>query len=220
MTRKLLVIIILVLTGLLAWLWFWTPTGVEMTSDKPRHQTLNLAEPPTGGDFVLDSASGPVDLADFRGDVVLVYFGYTWCPDICPTNLVLIAGALKALTPVELERVHVLFVSVDPERDSVERLAEYSGYFHPRILGLTGTAEQIAAVAGLYGAAYRRTDLPDSAMGYVVDHSAYSYLVDPQGRLVRNLDHATPSAQIVAAIRELLGPEADGADGDQRDGTP
>jgi protein SCO1/2 len=215
MTRKLLIIVILVLGGLLAWLLYWTPSGLEGDADGPKHRMLDLAAPPTGGNFVLDSANGPVDLADLRGDVVLIYFGYTWCPDICPTNLVLIANALKALTPEELERVHVLFVSVDPERDSPERLAEYSGYFHPEIIGLTGKPEQIAAVAELYGAAYRRTELPDSAMGYVVDHSAYSHLVDPGGRLVRNLDHATPSAEIVAAIRELLA--ADDAAGREND---
>jgi protein SCO1 len=205
MMRKLLIIAILVLVGLLAWLLLWTPSGVDLEPDGPQHSALDLASPPQGGDFVLDSVNGPVALADLRGKVVLIYFGYTWCPDICPTNLVLIAGALKALTPDELERVQVLFVSVDPERDSVERLAEYSGYFHPEILGLTGTPEQIAEVAKLYGAAYRRTDLEDSAMGYVVDHSAYSHLVDTQGKLVRNLDHATPSTEIVAAIRALLG---------------
>lgn len=205
MTRKLLVIAILVLFGLLAWLLLWTPTGVDLDPEGPRHGTLDLASPPQGGDFVLESVDGPVALADLRGKVVLIYFGYTWCPDICPTNLVLIAGALKALTPEELERVRILFVSVDPERDSVERLAEYSGYFHSEIIGLTGTPEQIAEVATLYGAAYRRTELVDSAMGYVVDHSAYSHLVDTQGKLVRNLDHATPSAEIVAAIRTLLG---------------
>jgi protein SCO1 len=213
MTRKLLIIVILVLAGLLTWLLYWNPTGVETGADEPKHRTLDLAAPPTGGDFVLDSASGPVDLADLRGDVVLIYFGYTWCPDICPTNLVLIANALKALAPEELERVQVLFISVDPERDSTERLAEYSGYFHPKILGLTGTPGQIAEVARLYGAAYRRTELPDSAMGYVVDHSAYSHLVDPRGRLVRNLDHATPSVEIVAAIRDLLGSDASAQNG-------
>jgi protein SCO1/2 len=205
MARKLSVIAILVLAGLLAWLLSWTPNGVDVDPKGPRHGTLDLASPPQGGDFILDSVDGPLDLADLRGNVVLIYFGYTWCPDICPTNLVLIAGALKSLTPEELERVRVLFVSVDPERDSVARLAEYSGYFHPEIVGLTGTPEQIAEVAKLYGAAYRRTELAGSAMGYVVDHSAYSYLVDPRGRLVHNLDHATPSAEIVAAIRALLG---------------
>jgi protein SCO1/2 len=208
MTRTLLIIAILVLVGLLAWLLRWTPTAVDIDPDGPQHSALNLASPPQGGDFVLDSVNGPVALADLRGKVVLIYFGYTWCPDICPTNLVLIAGALKALTPEELERVRVLFISVDPERDSATRLAEYSGYFHPEILGLTGTPRQIAEVAKLYGAAYRRTELADSAMGYVVDHSAYSHLVDTQGKLVSNLDHATPSAEIVAAIRTLLGSSA------------
>ncbi|UHD18731.1 SCO family protein [Thiocapsa bogorovii] len=205
MTRKLLIIVILILVGLLAWLSFWSPTEVGIDPEAPQHNALDLASPPQGGDFVLDSVNGPVALADLRGKVVLIYFGYTWCPDICPTNLVLIAGALKALTPEELERVRVLFISVDPERDSATRLAEYSGYFHPEILGLTGTSEQIAEVAKLYGAAYRRTDLDDSAMGYVVDHSAYTHVVDTQGKLVLNLDHATPSTDIVAAIRNLLG---------------
>lgn len=208
MARKLLITVILLLAGVLAWLILdRAPDEVEVGSD---HRRLELAAPPAGGDFVLDSASGPVDLADLRGRVVLIYFGYTWCPDICPTNLVLIANALKMLTPQELERVQVLFVSVDPERDSPGRVGEYSGYFHPRILGLTGTAERVAEVAGLYGAAYRRTELPDSAMGYVVDHSAYTYVVSPGGRLVRTLDHATPSAEIAAVIREQLGDASPG----------
>ncbi|MCG6896372.1 MAG: SCO family protein [Thiocapsa sp.] len=206
MARKLLITVILILAGLLAWLLFyWDPAAVETGPAGSDHQRLELAAPPAGGDFVLDSTSGPLDLADLRGRVVLIYFGYTWCPDICPTNLVLIANALRMLTPEEQERVQVLFVSVDPERDSTRRVAEYSGYFHPRILGLTGTPERIAEVARLYGAAYRRTELPDSALGYVVDHSAYSYVVDPKGRLVRTLDHATPSAEIAAVIREQLG---------------
>ena len=168
------------------------------------HQTLELAAPPTGGDFRLDSAAGSLDLADLRGKVVLLYFGYTSCPDICPTNLAIIAGALKELTPAELAHVQMWFISVDPQRDSPERLAGYAPYFHPNIRGVTGTPDQIALAARLYGAAYRRSATSDSAMGYTVDHTASTYLVDPHGRLVRTLDHATPSPVIVSAIRALL----------------
>ncbi|HYN79400.1 MAG TPA: SCO family protein [Lamprocystis sp. (in: g-proteobacteria)] len=184
--------------GLLA--WFSGPPAPPAAL----HQALDLAATPTGGDFRLDSAAGTLDLADLRGKVVLIYFGYTSCPDICPTNLAMIAGALRQLTPDELSQVQVLFISVDPERDDPERLAGYAPYFHPNIRGVTGTPEQIATAARLYGAAYRRSAASESAMGYTVDHSASTYLVDPQGRLARTLDHATPSPAITAAIRALL----------------
>jgi protein SCO1/2 len=205
MTPRLLILAILVLGAILGGLLLWTPPPRITPEEAPDHQTLDLAAPPIGGDFVLEGAGGPVALANLRGRVVLLYFGYTWCPDICPTNLVQIAGALRGLTAAERARVQVIFVSVDPERDSPQRLAEYSGYFHPDILGVTGRAEQIAETARRYGAAYRRVEMPDSAMGYAVDHSAYSYLIDQEGRLVGHLDHATPAAEIIGAIRDLLG---------------
>ena len=169
---------------------------------------LELATPPTGGDFTLDSAAGPVRLSDLRGQVVLVYFGYTFCPDICPTNLVYIANALRSLRPTELERTRVLFVSVDPERDDPEHLARYVAYFHPNIQGLTGTPEQLAEVARRYGAAYRRVNDTGSALGYLIDHSAFTYVVDPNGHLVRTLGHAGPPETILAAIRTALGTES------------
>jgi protein SCO1/2 len=201
MHRILPLAIVVVLTSILAWLlWFWEPD----LGSGPQHQALELAAPPTGGDFRLESQGGTLDLETLRGKVVLIYFGYTWCPDICPTNLAFIANALKSLTPEELDQVRVLFVSVDPERDDPARLAEYTAYFHPSILGVTGTPEQLAAAARLYGAAYRRTEQSGSAMGYLVDHSAYTYVVDPEGRLVATLDHATPSDAIAAAIRRHL----------------
>lgn len=201
MQRSLLIAAVVVLLGVLVWLLGpWTP------ANRPSgpHRAIELAAPPVGGDFRLQSATGPIDLKDLRGRVVLVYFGYTWCPDICPTNLAFIAAALKSLAPEELSRVQVLFVSVDPERDDVQRLAQYTAYFHPQILGLTGTPGEIAEVARLYGAAYRRGPQTDSAMGYTVDHSSQTYAVDPGGRLARTLDHATPPERIAAVVRELL----------------
>ena len=197
-----LAVLVIVLATLLAWLlWFWEPAPAPAY----RHQPLTLAATPTGGDFRLDSAAGTLDLRDLRGKVVLLYFGYTFCPDICPTNLVFIATALKSLTPEELARVQVLFISVDPQRDDPRRLAEYGAYFHPNIRGVSGSADQLAAAARLYGAAYRRVEQPDSALGYLVDHSAYTYLIDPRGKLVQRFDHATPAPVIAAAIRHQLG---------------
>jgi protein SCO1/2 len=193
--------LILVLATVLVWLlWFWQPAGEGAQA----HRRLDLAGAPAGGDFELRGADGPVGLSDFRGKVVLLYFGYTWCPDICPTNLAIIAYALKQLTPQERDRVQVLFVSVDPERDTPGRLAEYAAYFDPGILGITGSEAQVAAAAARYGAAYRRTEQTDSAMGYLVDHSAFTYVIDRDGRLVDTLAHATPAEAILARVRGLL----------------
>ena len=201
--RALPVALVALLCALLVWLiWFWQP---GRDAESGLHRQLDLAAKPEGGDFTLQSWRGPVSLRDLRGKVVLIYFGYTWCPDICPTNLAIIGLALKQLTPAERERVQVLFVSVDPERDDVDRLKQFAEYFDPSILGVTGSEEAVADAARRYGAAYRRSEQGDSAMGYMVDHSSFTYLVDPDGRLVEVLQHATPAERIVAWIRELQG---------------
>jgi len=192
---------VLALAGLLAWLlWAWQPGHPPGDA----HRQLDLAGAPEGGDFTLQSVHGPVALSDFRGRVVLLYFGYAACPDICPTNLAIIGYALKQLTAAEREQVQVLFVSVDPARDDLERLAEYAAYFDPGILGITGAEAAVAEAAARYGAAYRRTQAPDSAMGYLIDHSSFTYVVDQHGQLVDTLPHATPAAVIVARLRALL----------------
>ncbi len=168
------------------------------------HRQLGLAQAPTGGDFQLATPDGRLALSDLRGKLVLIYFGYTWCPDICPTNLAILALALRQLTDAERAQVQVVFVSVDPARDTLERLREYVAYFHPDIIAATGSAAEVAAAAERYGAAYQRAEDSGSAMGYLVDHSAYTYLVDQDGRLVDTLSHATPAEQIVAKLRALL----------------
>ena len=201
--RVLPIALVAALSALLLWLiWFWQPVR---DADTSLHRQLGLATKPEGGDFTLQSWRGPVSLADFRGKVVLIYFGYTWCPDICPTNLAIIGLALKQLTPAERAGVQVLFVSVDPERDDVERLKQFAKYFDPGILGVTGSEQEIADAARRYGAAYRRSEQSNSAMGYMVDHSSYTYLVGPNGRLVEVLEHATPAERIVGLIRRFQG---------------
>jgi len=198
MTRKLLIAAILLLAIVLGWVvWFWQPAKDQA------HQGISLADAPTGGDFTLQSANGPVSLHDLHGKVVLVYFGYTFCPDICPTSLAFTSQALNMLDKNELARTQVLFISVDPERDTLEKLKEYGAFFHPSILGLTGTPQEIATAARLYGASYARQNT-GSAGGYVVDHSASTYVVDPDGKLAATLQHGTPPAEVAKAIRAAL----------------
>jgi protein SCO1/2 len=164
-----------------------------------------LSDVPRGGDFTLDSIDGPVSLSDFKGKVVVLYFGYTFCPDICPTSLALLSNALQQLTPEQQRQVQPIFVTVDPERDGLEHLRDYGRYFYKSLIGLSGSPEAIKKAADLYGASYRRVE-SDSAAGYLVDHSAYLYLIDQHGKLVGQIAHGTPSKQIRDALIKLINP--------------
>lgn len=170
-------------------------------------RTAPVAEPskePAGGDFSLTSASGPVGLQDFRGKVVLLYFGYTYCPDICPTSLASTAAGLKLLKPEELDKVAVIFVSVDPERDTPLRLKVYVEFFHPKIVGLTGSKESLAEVARRYGVFYARQTVETAGGGYVIDHTSETYVIDPSGALKGKIPHAAPPEQVVETVRRYL----------------
>lgn len=199
MSERLLVgIAALVAALVLGLALFWQPE----IPDRP----LPTAVIAAGGDFTLQSASGPVSLKDFRGKLVLLYFGYTFCPDICPTSLAATAEGLKQLTPEEAARVAMIFVSVDPERDTPARLKEYVEFFHPGIVGVTGSPEGIAELAKRYGVFYARQNI-DTAGGYAVDHSSDTYVIGPEGQLLSKIAHATPPDQVVAEIRKRLTPQ-------------
>ncbi|TNF22607.1 MAG: SCO family protein [Deltaproteobacteria bacterium] len=158
-------------------------------------------------DFTLQSTAGPVRLSSLRGNVVLVYFGYTACPDVCPTSLAAITAGLERLTAEERARVKVIFISVDPARDTPTRVAEYASFFAPEVMGVTGTTKQLKEVADHFGVFYKRRDLPGSAGGYAMDHTALTYLVAPSGKLAARLDHGAPADTIAGAIRRALAPE-------------
>ncbi|MDD5241115.1 MAG: SCO family protein [Sulfuricella sp.] len=183
----------------LALLLFWV---LLMRQPAGEHGQPGPAET-RGGDFTLRSTNGPVALHDLKGKVVLLYFGYTFCPDICPTSLGFTSQALAALDKTELDKVQMLFVTVDPARDTLEKLKSYTAYFHPGIIGLSGTPEEIAKVAKLYGVDYAKQNT-GSAGGYVVDHSAYTYVIAPDGSLFKSLDHGTPPAQVIEAIHAAM----------------
>lgn len=186
-------ILILIVISLYVF-FFWEPV-VDSDNKFP-----GMSQP-TGGEFTLQALSGPVSLKDFRGKVVLIYFGYTMCPDICPTNLAMMSNALNQMDDDELNHVQGIFISVDPQRDTVERLSDYTHYFHQLIMGMSGTPEVIRELAERYGVAYQKV-VQDSATNYAVDHSSETYVVDPKGNLVERLAHATPPAEILAAIRK------------------
>lgn len=167
------------------------------------------APPPAGSagapsaDFALRTAHGPLDSQSLRGNVLLVYFGYTNCPDIWPSTLATAARTMHLLKPEERARTRLIIVSVDPGRDTPERLKEYAAYFHPAMIGATGTAEEIAVAARTFGVSYAlQPPRPDG--GYAVDHSAAAYLVAPDGQLAGTQAFATSPEKLAAAVRKLL----------------
>lgn len=152
-------------------------------------------------DFTLQSDKGEVRLSDFRGKKTLVYFGYRLCPDICPTTLYAIADGLNKLTPMELDSVRVVFISVDPARDKPQQLGVFARYFHQNIIGATATETYIAALAKNYGANYKKVLQPNSAIGYSVAHSADVYVIDKSGKLEAVLPFGISGDEIAAAIK-------------------
>jgi protein SCO1/2 len=151
-----------------------------------------------GGPFTLvDGGGHPVTDKEFRGRYMLVYFGYTFCPDVCPTTLAAVAGALDALGP-KADRVQALFITVDPQRDTPAVVRDYAAAFSPRIKGLTGSPDQIAKVAGEYRVYYAPQRSQGAGDAYTVDHSSILYLMDPDGRFISPL-RADQTAQGLAA---------------------
>lgn len=159
--------------------------------------------PPRAADFTLTAHTGKrVRLGDFQGKLVLLYFGYTFCPGVCPTTLAEVAQALKALGSKNAEKVQVFMISVDPERDTPDRLAAYITYFNPSFLGVTGTPDEIVAVAASYGIYHKKFE-GTAATAYLVDHTSMVIAVDEKG-VVRLLfpfgTHAKSMAEDLAYL--------------------
>lgn len=155
-----------------------------------------------GGPWTLTRASDgrAVTEASWKGEVVVLYFGYLSCPDLCPTQLQTIAEALEQLGP-DAEKVRPLFVSLDPERDGAGRIAAFTAQFHPRILGLTGTPEEIARIARAYRVSYQKVG---SGPNYAIDHSVAVYLIDPDGRTAAVLGPDATAEAMAVAIRSVM----------------
>lgn len=161
-------------------------------------------EPPiTQYDFTLMAHSGEVSPEDFRGTVVLLYFGFTSCPDICPTSLARMAAAYQMLDDDQQQKVQPLFITLDPDRDTTETMHDYVQYFTPDMIGLTGSIAQIKKVAANYRIVFRKTAV-DNSMGYVVDHSSVYFILASDGSLYSHLLHNASVEDIASKVKHAL----------------
>jgi protein SCO1/2 len=158
-----------------------------------------------GGPFTLEDGNGkPVSDKDFRGRYMLVYFGYTFCPDVCPTTLSAVADAMDKLGPAA-SRIQPLFITVDPKRDTPEVVKQYAAAFGPKIEGLTGTPEEIADVAKEYRVYYAEHRTGSGPNDYSMDHSSVLYLMNPDGGFVAPVRADQSGDEIAANLKKLMG---------------
>lgn len=177
--------------------------GCERGPGRPSFKATDVTGADYGKAFTLTDHTGAKrSLADWKGKVVVLFFGFTQCPDACPTALAKLAEVSKGLG-ADAARLQVVFITVDPERDTAELLRNYVPAFHPAFTGLRGSPEQIAAVAKAYKAYYSKVagKTPES---YTIDHSTFTYLYDPEGRLRLMARHEITVAQLAADVRQLM----------------
>lgn len=178
-----------------------TPTGGAAEG----RQGFEINPPTPAADFrLIDQHGRPFQLSQQRGHAVLLFFGYTHCPDVCPTTLVTFK-AVKEQLGAAADRVRFVFVTVDPERDTPERLREYVGFYDPDFVGLWGTPDQMKTIQSAYGVLAQKEPDPGAPGGYWVVHTAFALLVDPQGRLRAMYPFGTPAGEIAADLRRLVG---------------
>lgn len=182
-----------------------SPVGFQIQGQPAGLYGKVYTPPRTAFDFTLPASNGQrVHLHDYQGRVVLLFFGYTACPDVCPTTLADIKGAL-AQVGAEAQAVTVLFVTVDPARDTPAHLAEYLGYFHEAgYLGLRGTDAETAAIAYQYGAKFAREEGATATGGYTMAHTSRLFLINRQGAWAMTMNYGTPPDQIAANVRYWL----------------
>jgi protein SCO1/2 len=180
--------------------------GIIWVGRLPRpYQLHGRVVEPSGpaADFALTTASGHrVGLRDFRDKVVLIYFGYTHCPDVCPATVSEVRRVWKQLGD-DAQQAQFIMITVDPERDTAEKLAAYVSYFDPSFLGLTGTQEEIQAAADGFGVFFK-ADAPESEAGYLVSHTASLMLIDRKGLWRAVYPFGTPAEEIAPDIRHLI----------------
>jgi protein SCO1/2 len=158
---------------------------------------------PIGGPFALTDHRGQRRTdSEFRGKLLLIYFGYMFCPDVCPTDLQAMAAAIEALGPSG-DGVQPLFITIDPERDKPAELASYVAAFHPRLVGLTGSADEIESVARAYKVYFAKAEDPRST-SYLMDHSGFVYLAGADGKYLGFFPPSTSAERMVEIMRPLL----------------
>ena len=149
----------------------------------------------------LESPIGKKSIKDFNGKYNLVYFGFLTCPDICPTTLKTITRVFNELNPTELDKIQLLFIDLDPERDSLDGMKIYTSNFHKQIIPLRTEVDQLKNITDGFGIYFKKVPLEGSNMGYTIDHSTGILFLDPKGELISVLDHDASVAQMLAIIR-------------------
>lgn len=160
-------------------------------------------------------AGGPIELPSTQGDfsltqleenqVAVVSFGYTYCPDVCPMTQAVKRQALAQLSDEQSDRVVPVMITVDPERDTIERMQEYMNFFGDEFIGVVGSQAQVEEVASRYGVIWRRVDSPDSAMEYTIDHSATLFLVNREGDVLQRVLYSPTPHGLISALEHELG---------------
>jgi protein SCO1/2 len=180
-----------------AWSWIGPHDGRSGTGG------VIQASVDIGGPFeLIDQHGKPVTDKTFRGQYMLIYFGYGFCPDVCPTELSNMASALDVLG-TKAKNVQPIFITVDPERDTPEFLADYVANFHPRLIGLTGTPEQVKAAAKAYKVYYAKATKPGET-DYLMDHTSFVYLMGPDGRFLSLFRGQTDPATMAQTIARFM----------------
>ena len=159
-----------------------------------------------GGPFsLIDQEGRKVTDKDFLGKYMLVFFGYTYCPDLCPTELQVMSAALDSLG-TKADDIQPIFITFDPQRDTPEVLKHYISNFHPRLMGLTGTPEEIAVAAKAYRVYYNKLENTSGPDTYLMDHSTITYLMDKQGKFLKHFSYSTDAAALAQDLEKLTAP--------------
>ena len=175
-----------------------------LTNSLPGGGPIGSGTALVGGPFTLTDQNGKrVTDQDFRGKYMLIFFGFTYCPDVCPSELQVMSAALDELGPVG-EKIQPVFITIDPARDTPEAMKLYVSNFHPRMVGLTGSDQDIAAVAKAYRVYYAKAKGAENAPDYLMDHSTILYLMGPDGKFVKHFTYGTDVKALVDGLRKAI----------------
>lgn len=154
--------------------------------------------------FEVNTINGTIKKEDFNGKVLAIYFGYMFCPDVCPTSLSTLAFSLENFSQEQLKDFRGLFISVDPQRDGLQQLDEYAKYFHKNFIGATSTKENLDDITKRYESFYEKIYLKDSKMDYSVSHTSFIYIFDKKGKFIKKVDHFTNPQELTEVLSKLL----------------
>jgi protein SCO1/2 len=193
MKNKVILTILIVTLALLAGVYYHL-----------KHSRPVLSSMPIGGEFSIPSTKGKFELKNYRGKVVILYFGYLFCPDICPTTLATLGALLKQMPNDDASQVQVVFISVDPKRDTLPKIKDYVEFFHPTMIGATDTEDNVAKIAKKYAVAYEKYYPKKGEAFYTVDHSTQAFLIRKDGKVGELIRHGETAMQIQEKLNKYI----------------